>query len=175
MVYGMAQRHSAEISIDSAPGEGTTVRLTFLAADSLPETPDPAVGAVPAGLRILLIDDDPVLVRSLGEILGQDGHTIVMAGDGRHGIDLARAAQAEGRPFSVVITDLGMPHVDGRQVAREIKEFSPQLPVIMLTGWGQRLIAEGNVPPHVDIVLSKPPRLRQLREALAACTNLVEA
>jgi CheY-like chemotaxis protein len=67
----------------------------------------------------------------------------------------------------VVLTDLGMPFVDGRQVASAIKAESPATPIIMLTGWGQRLVAEGDMPAHVNIVLSKPPKLRDLREALA--------
>jgi CheY-like chemotaxis protein len=66
-----------------------------------------------------------------------------------------------------VITDLGMPHVDGREVARAVKEVSPATPVILLTGWGQQLVMEGEVPPYVDHVLNKPPRLRELREILA--------
>ncbi len=92
---------------------------------------------------------------------------MVAAGGGQEGIDMPRAALAAGRQFSVAFTDLGMPHVDGRQVARALKAMSPQLPVILLTGWGQRLVSEGDVPPDVDLVLSKPPKLRQLREALA--------
>ncbi len=60
-----------------------------------------------------------------------------------------------------------MPHVDGRRVSAAVKEASPSTPVIMLTGWGQRLVSEGDVPPHVDRVLNKPPKLRELREALS--------
>jgi CheY-like chemotaxis protein len=60
-----------------------------------------------------------------------------------------------------------MPYVDGSKVSGAIKSLSPSTPVILLTGWGQRLVAEGEVPPHVDRVLNKPPKLRELREALA--------
>jgi len=167
MVYGMAKRHSAGIEIDSAPGKGTCVRLSFRAADAAPVEGAAAPLVAPHGLRILVVDDDPVLMRSLREILEQDGHQVVVAGGGQEGIDMARAALAAGHRFAVAFTDLGMPHVDGRQVARALKAMSPQLPVILLTGWGQRLVSEGDVPADVDLVLSKPPKLRQLREALA--------
>jgi CheY-like chemotaxis protein len=60
-----------------------------------------------------------------------------------------------------------MPHVDGRNVASAIKRESPETPVIMLTGWGERLLAEGNAPVNVDRVLGKPPRLKEIREALS--------
>jgi CheY-like chemotaxis protein len=70
-----------------------------------------------------------------------------------------------------VITDLGMPHVDGRRVAAAVKAVSATTPVIMLTGWGQRLVAENDIPPHVNRVLSKPPRLVELRTALFELTQ----
>jgi CheY-like chemotaxis protein len=61
--------------------------------------------------------------------------------------------------------------VDGRKVAAAIKSVSNHTPVIMLTGWGHRLIAEKDIPPHVDRVLSKPPRLQELRATLAELTS----
>jgi CheY-like chemotaxis protein len=125
--------------------------------------------ALPSRLRILVVDDDPLLIKSLCDILETDGHSVVTANGGQAGIDAFRSAQSGNERFAVVITDLGMPYVDGRQVADAIKETSPATPVIMLTGWGQRLIIEGDIPPHVDEVLSKPPKLRDLREALTRC------
>ena len=86
---------------------------------------------------------------------------------GRPALPVFRAALDRGAPFAAVFTDLGMPYVDGRQVAMAVKDASPTTPVIMLTGWGQRLVAEGDIPAHVDRLLSKPPRLRDVRQALA--------
>jgi CheY-like chemotaxis protein len=169
MVYGMAQRHSADLDIESAPGKGTCVRLVFRAADAVQPVVDVPPVIATERQHILIVDDDPVLLRALSEILREEGHTVVTANGGRQGIDLARAALADKQPFTVVITDLGMPHVDGRQVARELKALAPELPVILLTGWGQRLAVEGDVPPDVAMVLSKPPKLRDIREALARC------
>jgi CheY-like chemotaxis protein len=60
-----------------------------------------------------------------------------------------------------------MPHVDGRKVAATIKASVPSTVIIMLTGWGRRLVAEGDLPPGVDTVISKPPKLLELRAALA--------
>jgi signal transduction histidine kinase/DNA-binding response OmpR family regulator len=169
MVYGMVQRHSADLDIDSAVGRGTTVRLIFAAAD--PVAVSAAAGAplqLPVQrLRILLVDDDPMLIQSLRDILEQDGHVVTVADGGQKGIDTFRAALAHGPPFSIVITDLGMPYVDGRKVAASVKAASALTPVILLTGWGRRLLAENDIPAHVDRVLSKPPRLAELRAALA--------
>lgn len=118
-------------------------------------------------LRILIVDDDPTLLRSLREILEADGHSIVAADGGQAGIDAFLAALRTGEPFPVVITDLGMPYVDGRKVATAIKTANASTVILMLTGWGQRLAAANDVPAHVDKVLNKPPKISDLREALA--------
>lgn len=107
----------------------------------------------------LLIDDDPLLLKSLRDTLEADGHQIVTANGGQEGISAFTVAHQDGKAFAIVITDLGMPYVDGRKVAAAIKSISHSTPVILLTGWGQRLMTEGDVPPHVDQVLSKPPKL----------------
>lgn len=175
MVYGTAQRHGAELDIDSSPGRGTTARLAFAAAASATTGTLPDSAASPAApLHILLVDDDPVLLKSLGDTLAQDGHSVITAAGGQLGIDALLSAHRMGRSFDVVLTDLGMPYVDGRRLAAAVKEASAATPVIMLTGWGRRLAAEGDIPPHVDLMLSKPPKLQALRAALAQVTQRTE-
>jgi CheY-like chemotaxis protein len=171
MVYGIVRRHNPEIEIESALGKGTTIRLNFPAPVTPAGEPDErsVPFMVPTRLRILVIDDDPLLIKALRDTLETDGHVITTATGGQDGIAMFKESCAGNEPFAVVITDLGMPYTDGRQVASAIKGASPTTPVILLTGWGQRLVAEGDIPPHVDCVLNKPPKLRQLREALAQC------
>ena len=169
MVYGMIQRHNGDIAIESEVGKGTTIRLSFPAAPRPAPTQTAATVEVPTGLRLLLVDDDPILLKSLSDALEADGHEIVTANGGREGIETFREAHEAKQVFDAVITDLGMPYVDGRQVANAVKSIEPDAKVILLTGWGQRLQAEGDLPAHVDLVLAKPPRLRELREALARC------
>ena len=170
MVYGMVQRHNAAIVIDSAPGQGTTMRLLFpLPPAEVALPPATEVGPQPKSpLRLLVVDDDAALLRSLSQTLADDGHQITPAGGGQAGIDAFLAAQKSGKPFDAVITDQGMPQVDGTQVAAAVKSTSPATPVILLTGWGQNFTLEGEVSPHFDRVLDKPPKLRELREALAS-------
>ena len=168
MIYGMAQRHRARMNIDSEPGKGTTIVLEFPVAAS-EKSPTVCVQALrivePA--RLLLVDDDPLIIESLSNTLSGDGHVIVAADGGQAGIDKFAASMTEGEPFSAVITDLGMPYVDGRRVAAAIKAASPSTPVIMLTGWGQRLLDDNEMPGDVDRVLNKPPTLAELRRAIA--------
>jgi signal transduction histidine kinase/CheY-like chemotaxis protein len=169
MVYGVAQRHNAEVDVDSARGKGTCVRMRFsVATEAGSDTATvPPNEPIPSRKRILIVDDDPLLIKSLRDALESDGHAVIAAHGGQEGITLFQSAQDRREPFAVVITDLGMPYVDGRKVASAVKTTCPSTPVILLTGWGQRIVAEGDVPPHVNRVLSKPPKLRELRAALA--------
>ena len=170
MVYGAMQRHDGAIEIESVPGHGTTMRLLFPLPTTAVDLP-PIAGAGPrpaTSLRVLVVDDDAVLLKSLTETLADDGHEIVAANGGQAGIDVFLAERKAGRSFAVVITDLGMPHVDGRQVASAVKSASPATPVFLLTGWDQSIAADSELPAHVDRRLTKPPKLRELREALAA-------
>ena len=175
MVYGVAQRHHAQVKIESAPGEGTTMALVF-PVPTKPAKPQ-EVAATPevveprTALRILVVDDDPVLLKSLREVLEADGHSVVTANGGEEGIEAFKSGRGVDGGFSLVITDLGMPRVDGRQVATAVKANSPATPVVMLTGWGRRLVADGEMPANVDRMLSKPPQLRELRAALSALSR----
>jgi signal transduction histidine kinase/CheY-like chemotaxis protein len=171
MVYGVARRHNAEVEVDSAVGLGTIVSLNFPVPEAPSATPsqDRPETARPPRLRLLLVDDDPLLLRSLCNTLETEGHVVVTANGGAAGIAAFHAASERGEAFAAVVTDLGMPNVDGRKVASAIKNASPTTPVIMLTGWGKRLTSEDDIPPHVDYLLSKPPKMRELREALARC------
>ena len=169
MVYGMAERHGATIEIDSETGAGTVVRLVFPVAIQV-ESTAPVASAIrrkTPGLRILVIDDDELLRQSMRSILEREGHAITVAPSGRAGIDMFEASVQRGERFQIVITDLGMPHVDGRAVAAAVKSVSRQTPVILLTGWGQHLRDGNDIPPYVDQMLNKPANLAELRAALA--------
>ena len=119
-------------------------------------------------VHILLIDNDPLVLSTIRTVLELDGHDVVGSTSGQDGIDLFEAALISPKPFSVVITDLGMPEMDGRQVARAVKKRSQGTPVILLTGWGEQ--TDRNRASDFDRVLGKPPRIRDLRAALMDCT-----
>ena len=116
------------------------------------------------------MDDDPALTESLRSTLQEDGHQVTVAGGGQAGIDAFQSARTTIEPFDIVITDLGMPHVDGRQVVAGVRAAAPDTPIIMLTGWGQHLEIDNGEASRVDRLLSKPPRLQELRKALAELT-----
>jgi signal transduction histidine kinase/ActR/RegA family two-component response regulator len=171
MIYGAIQRHSAAIAIESASGKGTLVRLSFMASAALPAAPHPPAASLTprAGSRLLVVDDNPSVLESMRMVLELDGYDVVEADSGQNGIDIFRAMYKDGKKFAAIITDLGMPHVDGNQVARAVKETAPATPVILLTGWGQQMNADSATPANIDYILGKPPDLDQLRAVLAQC------
>jgi PAS domain S-box-containing protein len=173
MVFGIMQRHDGDVEIESEPGQGTTVRLIFplrpLQEVSVSAAPPTTVPVRP--LRILCVDDEPVLLELLKEMLEKEGHTVEAAGGGQAGLEIFHTAQEGGEAFDVVITDLGMPYVDGQEVARTVKQGSPETPVIMLTGWKGLLRETGEIPTPVDLLLGKPPKLQELRQALWQVTE----
>jgi len=163
MVYGAAQRHKASLEIDSTPGKGTCIRLEFAATRAEAERPQTILPSEIPPLRLLLVDDDPAVLNSTRVVLELDGHTVVAADGGEAGIEALRNAKDGGQSFDVIVTDLGMPYIDGNQVARTAKELFPSTPVILLTGWGRKMGEGENPPAHVNCILSKPLDLDELR------------
>ena len=168
MVYGMMQRHEGAIDIESAPGAGTCLRLTCPITDrSVQPAPlMPAQTNAPRSLSILCIDDDPKIQQLLKDCLTSLHHRVSIASGGQQGVDMFQTALRKNEPFETVITDLGMPGIDGHRVARAIKADSPHTPVIMLTGWGDTLNDNGETAPEVDALLSKPPHIQELNNLL---------
>ena len=173
MVYGMVQRHEGSIQIDSAPGRGTNIILTFpIHENALPTAP----GSVPQtkpqlSLKVLCIDDDETIRQLLNDCLVHFDHRVTTATDGKHGLELFRAASLNQEPFAAVITDLGMPKMDGHQLARAIKAESPLTPIIMMTGWGTMIKEDGISMPEVDALLGKPPQIQELNDLLLKVTT----
>ncbi|HTQ51261.1 MAG TPA: ATP-binding protein, partial [Candidatus Acidoferrales bacterium] len=172
MVYGMVQRHEGNIEIESSPGRGTCIRLTFpllekapQAAVSAPVRPTPATS-----LRILCIDDEELIRQLLDDCLTHYNHKVVTAENGMRGLELFRDAATRRQPFEVVITDLGMPKMDGTQLARILKTEFPKTPIIMMTGWGAMIKEDGETAPEVDALVDKPPQMQELNDLLHRLT-----
>ncbi len=151
MVYGIIARHGGQVTIESAPGTGTTVRLTLPAAAGKTRVLSGPKPVASGPRRILIIEDEEEIAELLAEILKEGGHSAEFATDPRNGLDRFRK-----ETFDVVFTDLSMPEMPGWLVAEEIRRLNPSVPVIMLTGWGAQLDPEQVKASPVDCVLSKP-------------------
>jgi CheY-like chemotaxis protein len=112
---------------------------------------------------VLVIDDEPVVRDTLGEILRQQHHHVVVADDGASGLARFR----EGA-FDLVMTDLAMPGMSGWQVAQAVKAVRPQVPVVLVTGWGVEVQADELQTHGVDRVITKPFRFEDVQGVLAS-------
>ncbi|MEJ5250840.1 MAG: PAS domain-containing protein [Chthonomonadetes bacterium] len=158
--YQIIARHAGQISVWSEPGKGTvfTVQLPVVVAGETARYEAPQ-SVPPVNLRILTVDDDEAVRTAIQHLLEADGHRVTAMSD-------ADSALQQFKPgeYDLVILDLGMPHLDGLSLARKLKEISPTIPIILLTGWGDHL--RGEEPHGVDMVLAKPVRRATLRSAL---------
>ena len=173
MVYGMTQRHDGTIEIDSALGYGTCIRLTFPVREktSADRSGFPAQLKQQRSLHILCIDDDAQVRQLLNDCLTHFNHRVTIASGGKQGMELFRAAMLKNQPYEVVITDLGMPDIDGHHVARTIKAESPSTPIIMMTGWDTTMRNDGETAPEVDAVIGKPPHIQELNDLIFRVTT----
>ncbi len=166
-VRRVVERHGGSVRAQGWPGEGALFAFTLPVSASLPAAAQQPAALPAQSTRVLLVDDDPMVLLSLRNLLEIDGHQVSTAAGGEIGIEAFQRSLQDGLAFDVVITDFGMPHMDGRAVARAVKAASPGTRVVMLTGWGSRVDAMDDWQAHVDTVLGKPPRLAQVRQALA--------
>jgi CheY-like chemotaxis protein len=173
MVYGMMRRHDGTIDIESAPGQGTCIRLSFPMREETRKA-TVATSLFPAGqnrsLRILCIDDESQMQELLKHCLTTLDHRVTTASGGKQGVEMFREAILKKKPYEMVITDLGMPDIDGHQVARTIKAESPGTPIVMMTGWGTMMKEDGEAAPEVDAVVGKPPRIQELNNLILQLT-----
>ena len=121
-------------------------------------------------LFILCIDDDAVMLEVTRDCLSHYEHRVRVAPSGKFGVEVFHSAILKCEPYDAVITDLRMPDMDGYEVARMIKAESPHTPVIMMTGEDNLAVEDNTMAPAVDIVVGKPPRMRELNDLLLRIT-----
>jgi CheY-like chemotaxis protein len=166
VVYGIVERHGGQIAVESTLGKGTTFLLRLPTAETGPTKSGPPMGnAHPSPRTLLLIDDETAVRKAVGDLLRAAGHTVFEAEGGPSGLRLFQA-----HAIHCVLTDLGMPEMTGWEVARTVKASRPDIPVILLTGWGEHQQTEPRDPHLVDCILSKPTRLNDLLAAIQSVT-----
>lgn len=167
-VYGIVRRHEGEIDIQSEPGRGTSISIS-LPLERKGKAPEAPKLAPPIrdSMRILVVEDEPLVREVLGVYLQEDAHHVALAVNGREGLEKYKA---EG-PFDLVMTDRAMPEMNGDQLAVEIKKLNPKQPIVLLTGFGDLMSGAGEQPPGVDLVVSKPFTLATLRSAMSKVTG----
>ena len=162
MVYGIVKRYKGSIEVESEEGKGTKFIVTLPAwKEQGTVNPEVKENAPGRSMRILVVDDNPLVGEVLKEYLSCDKHQVEMAGSGLEALDLL-----EKYVFDVVITDRAMPRLSGTDLAALIKQKQKGVPVILLTGFGDFMVSNGEKPEGVDLILGKPVSSDKLRAAI---------
>jgi signal transduction histidine kinase len=163
MVFGIVQRHSGILDLRTAPGKGTTFTLRFPTI-AVPVAASTAVTAsIHRPLRILVVDDQPVLCELMREYLIYDLHSVETAESPQQALETFRGVE-----FDLVITDQVMAEMNGEQMAAEIKRHAPHVPIILLTGYGTDNSSLASRAGTIDLVLRKPLLRSELRSGIAS-------
>ena len=170
-LYGMVSQNGGTIDVRSRPGRGTSFSIHLPLAEPTPEPTGPETfDQVPGGTETILLVEDEDLVRNLArKILAKAGYTVIEAACGEEALSLAR--ERSGR-IDLLLTDVIMPGMNGRELFEELKDLKSDLKVLFMSGYSEDVIAHHGVLEEGTHFIEKPFAVdslaRKIREALAA-------
>jgi CheY-like chemotaxis protein len=162
MIYGFAKQSGGHARIHSAPGAGTTVKLMLRRAEAagpckVEEAPELAMGR---GETVLVVEDDPTVRLLMVDVLDELGYRHIEVPDGQAAVPILQSRQR----IDLLLTDVGLPNLNGRQVAEIGRQSRPDLKVLFVTGYAEKAaVRQGFLEPGMEMLM-KPFAL----EALAA-------
>jgi CheY-like chemotaxis protein len=168
MIYGFARQSNGHVTIDSRLGQGTSVRLYLprhrgdVAAEymSVVKTAGPAA----TGETVLVVEDEPVVRGVILEMLGEQGYRTLEAVDGPSGLRILRNPER----IDLLVTDVGLPGMNGRQLADQARETRPDLKILFITGYAESAaISDGFLQPGMEMI-TKPFDLDHLSQRVRA-------
>jgi CheY-like chemotaxis protein len=167
MIYGFVQQSRGHVDIDSRPGRGTTVTLYLPEskgdADAV-EASDPGLAPIGDGERVLIVEDDPSVRLLVLDVLRELNYVALEAQSGREALDILKA----GEPIRLLITDVGLPGLSGRQIAEIARQRLPDLPILFITAYSPEALNRRRfLEPGMEMI-SKPFSLVDLANKVKA-------
>jgi CheY-like chemotaxis protein len=165
MVYGFARQSSGVLKIDSVPDVGTTVSIRLpqaVRADSAAQTPEQALVSG-RGQHILLVEDDDSVRLINQELLQELGYQVIVARDAEEALQCFCSLEQ----IELLVTDVGLPGMNGRQLAEVAQQLKPRLPVLFLTGYAEGAMARADFLGPGMQLLTKPFALDVLASRVA--------
>ena len=164
MIYGFARQSNGHVLIDSKQGAGTSVRLYLPRhhGDAAEERATAAVADehIATGETVLVVEDEPVVRGVIVEMLHDQGYRVLEATDGPSGLRMLRLNQR----IDLLVTDVGLPGMNGRQLADQARETRPELKILFITGYAENVaIAKGFLQPGMEMI-TKPFDLDNLSQ-----------
>ena len=159
IVHGIVTRQGGKVSIKTNKNSGTVFNVTFLrAAQNQDISEITSKTKSPGPLKILVVDDDEQIREILIDMLTMYGYNAIACPDA-----YAALKAIEDERFDILITDLGMPGMSGLDLAAEVHQTHPQIPIAMITGWGTQLSEQEISSRGINAVLSKPFHLKEIK------------
>ncbi|MHC6225381.1 ATP-binding protein [Pseudomonas sp. X10] len=165
MVYGFSKQSRGHVSLRSQIGRGTQVDLylpRYCGESSAQTVAMPPVNA-PASRDVLIVEDDPQVRQVLCQALTEEGYECGLAGDASEALQILRST----RPVALLISDVGLPGMSGRQLAEIARKLRPQLQILFITGYAEAaMVRSGFLDPGMQLIC-KPFELKQLQRLVA--------
>ncbi len=172
VTHGVIHRVGGHIVVDTVPGSGTTVRLMLRSGEPIvrvvPALTRPMLPPQARGARVLVVDDEPLVMGLIAEVLETHGYDVVAYTDSQQALAWARSRDAN---FALLVTDQTMPGLTGVELARELLAMRPDLPVILCTGFSESVDARVAAAMGIKHFFSKPIPLDRLVAAVADALN----
>ena len=168
MIYGFARQSNGHVTIDSKIGQGTSVKLYLPRhrgdGAAAPISAVKATEYAGTGETVLVVEDEPVVRGVILEMLAEQGYRMLEAVDGPSGLRILRN---EAR-IDLLVTDVGLPGMNGRQLADQARETRPGLKILFITGYAESVaISEGFLQPGMEMI-TKPFELDNLSQRVRA-------
>lgn len=155
--FGVIRNHGGCLSIESILGKGTTVHVYLPRVKG--DRDNKGEKSTPVGKKLLVVDDEPPVLDFVCDGLGTRGYDVVTAINGLEALEIAHRQKDE---IGLVLLDVQLPGMDGKEVYRQLKTINPALPVILSSGYDEQTALEGLILKEKDVFLQKPYTLKKL-------------
>jgi CheY-like chemotaxis protein len=172
--YGIIRRHEGTFKVESEVGRGTMFRISLpiavgvgSAQNEFDVSPRLTLVTTSNKMKILVVDDEQQVRELMGEILEYEGCEATLAENGNEALKLFEAGK-----FDAIFTDVGMPGMNGWELARAIRALDRDVPLAVITGWGETVSSDEQGTAEVNWVVSKPFTVRHVTEITAEISEL---
>ncbi|RPH41794.1 MAG: PAS domain S-box protein [Desulfobulbaceae bacterium] len=166
MVLGLVQAHGGVVTVESERGKGSIFRVFLpISAEEVPRQPidTDVLEEIQQAGSILLVDDEEIIVDITSRMLARLGFTVISARDGIEALELYLQHKKEIR---LVLSDVSMPRMNGWETLTALRQISPDIPVILASGYSEEQVMDGAHPEKPQAFLGKPYGFKDLRNAI---------